>query len=191
MKRLSRIIITAAVTASAFGTVLAPAARASCGSWDDKGGASWQLKPSSVRPGEFGVVRLAAFEPDGSIVGMWHVDLTADGADTPLDSAIAQWHSDGTEIMNSSRDPRTGSFCLGVWKRTGPLTFTLKHLAMTWDGAGNPIGPATILETVTLGQHANTFTGRFVLTQYALDGVTVLAPTPISGTVSGTRITPD
>jgi len=191
MRGLRRIIITAAVVAVAFGTVFAPAARASCGSWDDKGGASWQLKPSSGRPGDFGVIRLAAFEPDGSIVGMWRVDFTPDGADQPIDSAVAQWHSDGTEIMNSSRDPRTSSFCLGVWKRTGPLTFALKHLAMSWDGAGNPIGPATILETVTLDRHANSFSGRFVLTQYALDGVTPIFGTPITGSISGTRITPD
>jgi hypothetical protein len=193
MKRLSSIIVTAALGAVAFGTVLAGTARASCVSLDENGGAIWRLQPAS---GQFRAFRpvLAKFaldgsSPDASIVGFWRVDFTADGADKPFDSALVQWHSDGTEIMNSSRDPRTQSFCLGVWKKTGALSFTLKHLAMSWDGVGNPVGPATILENVTLDHHGDTFTGTFVITQYEMDGTTVVPPTPITGTLSGTRIT--
>jgi len=81
--------------------------------------------------------------------------------------------------------------CLGVWERTGPFTSTPNHLALSWDGAGNAVGPATITETVTLGRDGDSFTGTFTITQYALDGRTVLPPTPIVGTLAGTRITPD
>jgi hypothetical protein len=135
--------------------------------------------------------------PDLSIVGFWQVDFVAkdntngipDG--TLIDSAYVQWHSDGTEIMNSSRDPRTQSFCLGVWKKTGPFSYTLKHRAMTWTSDGTPIGPATILENVTLGRRGDTFTGTFVIVQYEMDGITISPPTPIVGTLRGTRITAD
>jgi len=191
MNRLRRIIITAILGAVAFGTMFAPAARASCVSLDQPGGAGWRLPVASKHTGNFGSggikLVLDSTAPDASIVGFWRLDFTAAGADKPFDSAYVQWHSDGTEIMNSSRDPRTQSFCLGVWKRTGALTYTLKHVALSWDGAGNPVGPTTILENVTLGQHGDTFTGTFVITQYAMDGATVLVS--FTGTLAGTRIT--
>ena len=194
MKRLTSIIVTAALGAVAFGTVFATPARAGCGSFENSG-AVWRLPSSISQPGGFGLV-LAKFPADNSasdasMVGFWRVEFTADGDTAPFDTAYAQWHSDGTEIMNSSRDPRTQSFCLGVWKRTGAFSYTLKHLAMSWDGAGHPVGPAAIFETVTLGQHGDTFKGTFVLTQYQMDGTTVIPPTPITGTLAGTRITPD
>src|SRR5262245_29582675 len=189
MKSLCRIVVTAALAVVAFGTVFAPAARGSCASFGEKDGAVWRL-PSSGKPG--GVVRLlVASEPDAPIVGFWRVDFTAAGADAPFDSALVQWHSDGTEIMNSSRDPRTQSYCMGVWKRTGPFTYTLKHLAMSWDGAGNPVGPAVLLEDVVLSNHGATFTGTFTITQYEMDGTTVVPPTPITGSLAGTRIRPN
>src|SRR5215212_1066954 len=56
------------------------------------------------------------------IVGLWQFEFTSAGNDgspfyipdgAPLDAGYAQWHSDGTEIMNSSRDPITGNVCLG------------------------------------------------------------------------------
>ena len=92
-------------------------------------------------------VGLGCVRPSDGIVGFWHVAFVAQGNTngipdgTTIDSAYVQWHSDGTEIMNSSRDPRTGNFCLGVWKRTGAFTYTLKHLALSWDGSGTPVGP--------------------------------------------------
>ncbi|MGA2560338.1 MAG: hypothetical protein ABSF17_11725 [Terracidiphilus sp.] len=57
-----------------------------------------------------------------SIVGMWHVHFVAQGNSgipdgTEIDAGYSQWHSDGTEIMNSGgRNPNTGAFCLGVWE---------------------------------------------------------------------------
>jgi hypothetical protein len=198
MKRLSRIIVTFALVTGAFGTVFAPAARASCVSLDEAG-AFWRLPAVSRQPGTSRLVLatfvLDASAPDASIVGFWHVALTADGADKPFDSALVQFHSDGNEITNSSKDPRTQSFCLGVWQKTGAFTYTVKHLAMSWDGIGNAVGPATILENITLDHHGDTLTGTFVLTQYAMDGTTIIPPAPgapaapVTGTLSGTRIT--
>jgi hypothetical protein len=193
MKRLRRNLATLALGVVAFGTVFAPAARASCVSLDETG-ASWRLpavnrQPGTLRPALAKFV-LDSSAPDVPIVGFWRVDFTADGANKPFDSALVQWHSDGTEIMNSSRDPRTQSFCLGVWKRTGPFSYSLKHFAMSWDGNGNPVGPATIVENVNLDRHGDTFTGSFVITQYQMDGTTIVPPTPITGSLAGTRIEP-
>jgi len=188
MKRLSRVMITT-LAVIAFGTLFAPAARASCVTFDESQ-ALWRLPAVSAQPLRYGpVARFIVNEStsDASIVGFWRVEFTADGDDTPFDSAYVQWHSDGTEIMNSSRDPRTQSFCLGVWKKAGAFSYKLKHFAMSWDGAGNPVGPAEIIEYIDLDQHADTFTGRFVITQYKMDGTTVLVS--ISGSLSGTRIT--
>jgi hypothetical protein len=182
MKTKLRAVLIAAVTAAAFGTVFAPFATAGCFSPDEKG-ASLRLTPS-VAPAA-----------DTTMVGFWHVDFVAQGNTngipdgTPIDSAYVQWHSDGTEIMNSSRDPRTSSFCLGVWKRTGTFTYVLKHFALSWNNDGTPQGPATIVESVTLARSGDTFTGSFTITQYATDGITIIPPTPIVGTLSGTRIT--
>jgi hypothetical protein len=39
-----------------------------------------------------------------------------------IDDALATWHSDGTEIMNSSKPPISQSWCMGVWKTVGPRT---------------------------------------------------------------------
>jgi len=191
-----RIVVIRALAAAALGGLLASPATASCVSPDELGAPAWQLKPMSGQSGTFRPTLIASAAPD-AIVGFWHVVFTAagntngipDGA--TIDSAYVQWHSDNTEIMNSSRDPRTSNFCLGVWERTSPLTYTLKHLAMSWDGAGHPVGPATIIENVTLARDGDSFTGTFTITQYAMDGKTVVPPTPIVGTLAGTRITPD
>src|SRR5438045_3062348 len=50
------------------------------------------------------------------ITGFWKVQLALpDG--TIIDQGYATWHADGTEILNSSRPPISGNFCMGVWKR--------------------------------------------------------------------------
>ena len=185
MKTHSRVVVIAVLTLAAFGTVFAPRAMAGCVSPNESGGTAWRLKPALTPAVEM------------SIVGFWHVEFVAQGNTNGIpdgaliDSAYVQWHSDGTEIMNSSRDPRTGSFCLGVWKRTGAFTYALKHFALSWNGDGTPQGPASILENVRLARGGDTFTGTFTITQYATDGITIVPPTPIVGTLAGTRITPD
>jgi hypothetical protein len=196
MNRMLRVVVVSALGTAAFGSLFAPTANASCVSQDQIGGAVWQLKPSGTNASAFGQT-LVAFTTSDTIVGFWHVEFVAKGNTngipdgTPIDSAYVQWHSDGTEIMNSSRDPRTSSFCLGVWKRTGVFTYTLKHVALSWDGSGNPVGPAIIIENVRLARDGDSFRGTFTITQYATDGTTVLPPTPIVGTLVGTRITPN
>ena len=88
-------------------------------------------------------------------MGMWHVIFTAktsfgkDIPDTVIDNALAVWHSDKTEIMNSVRAPQDGNFCLGVWEKTGRSTYYLNHFPWfsnefpndTNNGIGMPVGP--------------------------------------------------
>jgi len=101
---------------------------------------------------------------------------------------FAQWHSDGTEILNSSRPPATGNFCLGVWEKTGPSRFKLNHFALSSDLNGNMIGPANIRESVTLGPQSITYAGTFSIDQYDTSG-NLLAH--IVGEVKATRVTAD
>ena len=133
---------------------------------------------------------IAVVEP---IVGFWHVKFRAkDDANLPdgfeVDAGYSQWHSDGTEIMNSGkRPPTTGDFCLGVWEKTASRTYKLNHLAAAWDDKSEAvIGPANIREQVTVAADGYHFSGTFTITQYAESGV-VLGH--VQGIITGTRIT--
>ena len=126
------------------------------------------------------------------IVGLWHIQFIVDN-NTPeglvIDDGFATWHEDGTELMNSGRAPMTSSFCMGVWKRVGPATFSLNHFALSWDDTGkNFIGPTNIRETVTVDRRGDSYTGQFTITQYDKDGTTELGGA--SGVVKGTRVNP-
>ena len=87
-------------------------------------------------------------DSDASIVGFWHVVFTSEGTTNPpipdgavVDNGFAQWHSDQTEIMNSSRPPATGNFCLGVWEKTGRSTYVLNHFALSFNPDGSMMAP--------------------------------------------------
>ncbi|HEU4616957.1 MAG TPA: hypothetical protein VFV10_02910 [Gammaproteobacteria bacterium] len=133
-------------------------------------------------------------QDDAAIVGLWKIQFIAKGNadipdDTVLDDGYATWHSDGTELMNSSRPPMTSSFCMGVWKQTGRSTFKLNHFALSWDPTGSTlIGPTNIRETVTVDPSGNSYHGTFTITQYSVDGTTELGGA--KGVVTGKRIKP-
>jgi hypothetical protein len=127
---------------------------------------------------------------DVKIAGFWKVKFISEG--TPgipdgavIDNGFAQWHDDGTEIMNSSRVPATGSFCLGVFQKIGPSSYSLNHFALSFDPAGNFVGPAQIREQVTLNKNADQYEGTFTVDQFDPSG-NVLAH--ITGKVTAARI---
>ena len=127
------------------------------------------------------------------IVGFWHVKFISKGTGfipdgTVVDMGFSQWHSDGTEILNSSRPPATSNFCLGVWAKTGPSTYKLNHFALSSDLNGNMIGPANIREDVTLDAHGTSYSGTFSISQYDTSGNLLVQ---IVGEVKATRITVD
>lgn len=163
---------------------------------------SWHPELQTFNPALVPAAFQATTAP--SIVGMWHVELkakTQDGKAIPvpggvvIDNSVVVWHSDGTEIMNSSRSAQDGNFCLGVWKQTGAMTYKLNHIP--WQGnvfdpnapagaIGPPQGGAQIIEFVTLSPTGNFYYGSFTLTAYDTQGNVV---TTFTGSLSGSRIT--
>ncbi|NYF90522.1 hypothetical protein RBB79_13020 [Tunturiibacter empetritectus] len=149
-----------------------------------------------------------------SIVGLWRFKFLSEGnltsAGIPdgavLDQGYSAWHSDGTEIMNSGRDPLTGSFCLGAWKQTGRSSFKLSHYAMNWSGLtvdakGNVIldpktkqplnvliGPSNISENVTVDGDRDSFQGTFTIENYDPLGKVLIR---LTGKVTAVRLTAD
>jgi hypothetical protein len=128
-----------------------------------------------------------------AIVGFWHVKFISKGTGfipdgTVVDMGFSQWHSDGTEILNSSRPPATSNFCLGVWEKTGPFSYKLNHFALSSDLNGNMIGPANIREDVTLDAQGASYAGTFSIDQYDTSGNLLVH---IIGEVKATRITVD
>ena len=165
----------------------------------NKGLSAFGLGQSSVGPD---------VDNDASIVGMWQFVFTSQGNNVapffipdgaPLDAGYAQWHSDETEIMNSSRDPATSSFCLGTWKRLAKRTYKLNHFALSWDNTGmfcTPqggasscfVGVANIREEVALDRHGNSYSGSVTIDQYDSEDHSMFR---LTGTISAHRITAD
>jgi hypothetical protein len=179
-------------------TIFSPCASAACGDANQFAAKlhrqSWQ-GAASLQPGS--LLRVA--DDSDAIVGMWHVTFTAQGNQngppdgTPIDNALATWHSDGTELMNSARPPQDGDFCMGVWKRTGRFTYKLNHLAWFANdtanapgGIGNPTGPTRIFQQITLSADRNHYSGTFTLDAYDTSGTQVVH---IVGVIAATRIT--
>lgn len=123
------------------------------------------------------------------IVGFWNITLTApDG--TVFDWGLQQWHSDGTEILNSGLAPKR--FCLGMWvKAAGPSTYEINHFPL--DYSNGPLNIINIREKVTLSPDHNSMTGTFTFDVYDAEGNPVNDPggNPIHivGDVEGHRIT--
>jgi hypothetical protein len=199
----------------AFGTMLltlcfAPIASAQCGGAPQPLGHHTSWNPQFRHPG----LQLAAFtkandhfEDDVSVVGFWHVKFFSDGitigvptglpVGAEVDAGYSQWHSDGTEIMNSGHfAPNQSNFCLGVWERVGPREYKLNHFATFWDptqgtvGPAGPtgelVGPAQIRETITLAPNGETFAGTFTIDVYQ-ENLTLREH--LQGKITATRIT--
>ena len=175
-----------------MGAFLTAMATAQCGTPTVK------LHKQAWRVGDPTAVLTQAADTVDPIVGMWHVNFTAEGNTagppdgTPIDNAIVQWHSDGTEIMNSGRPAQDGNFCLGVWEKIGKSSYLLNHFALGNDtenapsGIGNPAGPTRILEKIFLSADGNSYTGTFSLIAHSTSGTQVAY---IVGVISATRIT--
>jgi len=211
MKKFSAL--TVALGVIALGTIFAPVARAGCGFYPGVQSRG-NVKPMAFVLGagmtgadwDFG-------HEEASIVGLWRVKVLSVGnqaAGIPdgavLDQGFSAWHSDGTEILNSGRDPVTGSFCLGAWKQTGRSSFKLSHYAMSWtgltvDAKGNIVvdpktkqplnalvGTANILEEVTVDEGKNAFQGTYSVDQFDTTGKSLLR---LTGHITGVRVTAD
>ena len=178
------------VSALALAFLLVANATAQCGGLRQLHPSSWQFQPGQAR-----LLQVTANDREGDaagIVGFWHVKFISKGSagipnGTEIDAGYSQWHSDGTEIMNSGgRSPITSSFCLGVWKQVADNKYKLNHFAASWDSTGSTlIGPANIKEDVTLDPDGNKFSGTFTIDQYDEDGNNLAH---VQGVINGVRI---
>jgi hypothetical protein len=200
MKTFSRAI-TIALGAGMFVTMFVSQAMAGCGDLSTlQGPFEFPQQSAELRPLAPATQAESASARGGkaaSIVGMWKFQFISkgNGSHNPsipdgalLDFGYSQWHSDGTEILNSAGVPG-GGFCLGVWGQTGFLTFELNHLPIAFDattvGVANYIN---IREQDTLSPSGDSFTGTFTEDIYDAKGNHV---DHLAGTVTATRITVD
>jgi hypothetical protein len=189
----------------ALGSIFATSANAGCGAIEELNPNAIRVRQPSLHarpPYRAGLFMLAAEEQryggqsaeNAPITGLWSVQFVAKGNigitdGTVIDQGYATWHADGTEIMNSGRAPLTGSFCMGVWKQNGHLTYDLNHFALSWDPTGMTlIGPAQIQEVITVDPAGDTYSGTFTIDQFDTMGNDMMH---VTGTVSGKRITVD
>jgi hypothetical protein len=198
MRTISKTRIAGVLAVASLGTVFASKAAAQCGYSDGHKVTmsiqqrSWRGR-SQLRPSSFLLISDHDRDSEDGIVGFWKVKFVAkDSApipdDTVVDFGFAQWHSDGTETMNSSRPPATSNFCLGVWQRSGGFRYKLNHFALSSDPSGKLIGPARIQEDVFLDHHGDSYSGTFTIDQYDLSGSLLVH---LQGQITATRIRVD
>jgi hypothetical protein len=134
-----------------------------------------------------------------SIVGLWNVQFLSQGntGHNPsipdgalIDWGFNQWHSDGTELLNSGgHAANTGNFCMGVWGQTGFLMFELNHYALSYDATSGALANiVNIREQVTLSPSGDSYNGTFTLDVYDPNGSHV---DHVAGNITATRVTVD
>src|ERR1700720_4032370 len=185
-------------------TIFTAQASAECLSYLPGHKADAVVSPQSWRGAEFGSASLLLVSEQDSndpIVGFWKVAFTSKGNEpnipdgAPIDSGFVQWHSDGTEIMNSGRPPQNGDFCLGVGEKTGRSRYKLNHFALgnvidptNPTVIGPPGGPTQIVEDIMLSRDGNHYVGMFTLDAYDTNHA-LLPGGHIIGVITATRIT--
>lgn len=157
---------------------------------------SMGVVPALYHPGEasrrlFLAVADRDDDRNGSIVGLWEFQL--DGA--PPDFGTQAWHSDGTELMFSAgRNPASGDVCQGVWRKIGPRTYSLNHIAMGWDFGY--FGLRVHIHAVVKVDHdGDTYSGTYTAAAYAVTPQNPFDESNSigggSGTIIGRRVKPD
>jgi hypothetical protein len=165
----------------------APAAWAGCGqpsiqpaTYQVGAGDAQLIRASSVTPANLGAI---------GIVGLWSFNFVPTAG--PGDWGYQQWHSDGTEIMNSGgHSPASGNFCLGTWRQSGPNSYHLKHFPLAYNPAtGALMFKIVVTEDVTIDATGNNFSGHQTLQFYDPTGTTLEMTQ--TGAVTGKRVLPN
>lgn len=205
MKAISR---TVAMTLGAgiLSALFIPGAFAGCGDLSGlhapfvfPGAAAAARTSQAAAEGNTAKLRPESSASGASIVGLWKVQFISQGNTTHnpsipdgalIDFGFSQWHSDGTEILNSGgHTPASGNWCLGVWGQTGYLTFELNHFPISYDPAtGAIVNFINIREQNTLSPSGDSYAGTFTLDVYDPKGNLV---DHLIGNIVGTRITVD
>lgn len=129
---------------------------------------------------------------DEPIVGLWEFEISGN---VPPDFGTQAWHSDGTELMFSAgRNPATGDICQGVWKKIGPRTYSLNHIAMGWDFGSFGVR-VHIHAVVEVDASGDTYTGSLTAAVYSVTPADPFDESVLvgsgTGTITGTRVRPD
>jgi len=205
MKTISRAV-TMAVAAGVFAILFATQAAAGCGDTSNlKGPFQFAQEPATDPSAGAASGTKAAPQYFGggptnpSIVGMWSVQFVSvgnvnhspsipDGA--IVDFGYSQWHSDGTEMLNSgAHAPATQNYCLGVWGQTGFNAYELNHFALSYDpGTGLLAANVIIREQVILSPSGDLYSGTFTIDVYDPKGNHV---DHIGGNINAQRVTVD
>ena len=152
------------------------------------------LIQAAYRPSQ--LVRVAdSGASSAPIVGLWAMRFVAENSPgtpngTVVDWGYVEWHSDGTELMNSGgHAPATGNFCMGVWAQTGPSAYKLNHYALSYDATtGLLANYVHVHEQVTLDPTGNQYSGSFNIDITDPSGNPVAT---VKGIVSAQRLTAD
>ena len=158
------------------------------------GAAAEGFVPAVYYPDAEGALTRVHDQDEGdSVVGLWQFRMSG----FSVDWGTQAWHSDGTELMFSgAQDPQTGDVCQGVWRRIGPSTYTLNHIAMAWMAPGAGFGIRVHFHMVVhLDATGNAFSGTYRAGVYSVspanpfdESVQVAGGT---GTVTARRVKPD
>jgi hypothetical protein len=170
MSNKLRISIRASAVLFGLGAVTCATSAMACGDDVKFQHASWQGEQGNQ------LFHLAQAGPAmHSIVGMWSFTMTPTAG--PGDFGYQQWHSDGTELMNSGgRAPATENFCMGVWRQTAPSRYHLNHYALSYDPTSGTINARVIIkEDVTINPTGTSYSGSFTLDVYDPSGTTAVA----------------
>jgi len=191
------------LSAGLFAALLVSNANAGCGDLSNLTGPFAFAKSSAlIRPAGLSAdveTASARGSSGASIVGMWNIQFVSQGntGHNPsipdgaiIDFGFNQWHSDGTEILNSGgHAANTGNFCLGVWGQTGFLTFEVNHFALSYDAtSGALLNVVNIRDQATLSPSGDSFSGTFTIDVYDTKGNRV---DHVGGTINATRVTVD
>ncbi|HZQ55925.1 MAG TPA: hypothetical protein VFB14_27270 [Bryobacteraceae bacterium] len=124
---------------------------------------------------------------NASVVGFWKVTFTSGGQ--VVDQGFGQWHRDRTEILSDTANgPAHGNLCMGAWAKTGPRTYKLNHLGLTFDLNGALAGTTQTRQQITVARGGNTYSGSFTIDFFDLNGNTIAH---FDGEIAATRITAD
>jgi hypothetical protein len=149
-------------------------------------------RPAAARGASF--IRVSDSEDEhDSIVGLWQFKFVGFGPDYGTQA----WHSDGTELIYSAgQNPETGDVCQGVWRKVGPSTYSLNHIAMGRPAPGAPFGLRVHIHAVVkVDESGNKYSGKYTAAVYSVseaapfdESVEVASGT---GVMTGTRVKPD
>ena len=187
-------VIMMFIAALAINAAFAASARAQCGvsSRDNLNalnllnGPAIAMPSTSARPATQESNARDGEEP--TIVGLWDTKLMS--GSQLVDEGFDQFHSDGTEILNDIPPPASGNVCLGVWAKTGPRSFKLKHPFWIFD-EGTLIGRALLSELITLDRRGQSYRGTFTMEYRDLLGNPLAGFTDFSGNLFADRVTVD